>query len=497
MRCMKPLPLVIQGGMGVGVSSWQLARSVSRQGMLGVVSGTVIDGVLARRLQQGDPEGHMRRALAAFPCEDTAREILDRWFIEGGLPAGQAYERVSMPTLKMSPDRLKLMVASGFVEVWLAREGHNGPVGINLLEKVQLPNMPTLYGAMLANVDAVLMGAGVPTAIPGVLDSLASSEDTRLRLSVEELPAGEAVHQEFSPSELLPGVGTLRRPDFLAIISSHVIGRIMTRKASGSVEGFVVEHHSAGGHNAPPRNANSHGGDGPSYTGKDEADLKRIADLGLPFWLAGSRASREGLSGALAAGAAGIQVGSAFALCDESGIEEPLKRRALERSRAGSLKVTTSFRASPTGYPFKLVELEDTLLDKDAVKRRKRVCDLGYLRRPYMRENGQVGYRCPAEPGKAWNAKGGDESELEGRLCLCNGLMATIGLGQRRPEGDELPIVTSGDAVAEAARFLEPGATGYSAERVIQLLLEDLPAGELPVRHTERIEDPLRQAAQG
>ena len=122
MRCMKPLPLVIQGGMGVGVSSWQLARTVSRQGMLGVVSGTVIDGVLARRLQQGDPDGHMRRALAAFPCPDTAREVLDRWFVEGGLPADKPYERVSMPTLKMSPDRLKLMVVSGFVEVWLARE---------------------------------------------------------------------------------------------------------------------------------------------------------------------------------------------------------------------------------------------------------------------------------------------------------------------------------------------------------------------------------------
>ncbi len=35
----KFLPLVIQGGMGVGVSNWRLARAVSSLGQLGVVSG--------------------------------------------------------------------------------------------------------------------------------------------------------------------------------------------------------------------------------------------------------------------------------------------------------------------------------------------------------------------------------------------------------------------------------------------------------------------------
>ena len=45
------LPKIIQGGMGVGVSSWRLARAVSALGQLGVVSGTALDQVLARRLQ--------------------------------------------------------------------------------------------------------------------------------------------------------------------------------------------------------------------------------------------------------------------------------------------------------------------------------------------------------------------------------------------------------------------------------------------------------------
>lgn len=45
------LPALIQGGMGVAVSSWPLALAVSAAGQLGVVPGTALDAVLARRLQ--------------------------------------------------------------------------------------------------------------------------------------------------------------------------------------------------------------------------------------------------------------------------------------------------------------------------------------------------------------------------------------------------------------------------------------------------------------
>ena len=65
-------PRIIQGGMGVAVSSWRLARAVSLRGQLGVVSGTAIDSVFVRRLQDGDPGGHVRRAMAAFPMPGVA-----------------------------------------------------------------------------------------------------------------------------------------------------------------------------------------------------------------------------------------------------------------------------------------------------------------------------------------------------------------------------------------------------------------------------------------
>ena len=69
------LPRLIQGGMGVGVSSWTLAREVSSLGQLGVVSGTALDSILVRRLWDGDAGGHARRAIAAFPSQEIARSV--------------------------------------------------------------------------------------------------------------------------------------------------------------------------------------------------------------------------------------------------------------------------------------------------------------------------------------------------------------------------------------------------------------------------------------
>lgn len=57
-------PVIIQGGMGAGVSNWKLARAVSLAGQLGVVSGTALDSILTRRLQMGDRDGAMRLGIS-------------------------------------------------------------------------------------------------------------------------------------------------------------------------------------------------------------------------------------------------------------------------------------------------------------------------------------------------------------------------------------------------------------------------------------------------
>ncbi|MGB0743786.1 MAG: nitronate monooxygenase, partial [Opitutales bacterium] len=191
-----------------------------------------------------------------------------------------------------------------------------------------------------------------------------------------------------------------------------------------------------GGHNAPPRRNGA-------YSDRDICSLENIRALGLPFWLAGSFASPERLREAQALGAEGVQVGSAFACTKESGITSVIKQEIIQQYRDGELKVITDFRASPTEYPFKRVELE--------VNSRRdicRVCDLGYLRHVFEKEDGSLAQRCPAAPPKAYVAKGGDAEDCKGRYCLCNGLLATIGMGQIRRGRSALPLVTMGEDLA-------------------------------------------------
>ena len=174
--------------MGAGVSDWLLARSVSLRNQIGVVSGTALDVILARRLQLGDPDGHMQRALKAFPDQGAARRIIDRYYIAGGKPADQPFARKPMVGHKSNRDLDQLMVASGFAEVFLAKEGHDGLVGINFLHKIQAPLLATIYGAMLAGVDIVLVGAGIPLEIPRVLENF-SQNDSNVKLIIR-CPSG-------------------------------------------------------------------------------------------------------------------------------------------------------------------------------------------------------------------------------------------------------------------------------------------------------------------
>ena len=207
-----------------------------------------------------------------------------------------------------------------------------------------------------------------------------------------------------------------------------------------------------------------------------------IRKLGLPFWLAGSYAEPEKVKEALALGAAGVQVGTAFAYCEESGFEAEIKKRVLEMSRAGQARVFTSAVASPTGFPFKVVPIEDTISEDEVYEADQKhlMNGIGYLRSAYRRDDGSVGWRCASEPVADFVAKGGSEAETVGRKCLCNALMVNVGLGQIHRDGYvEPPLVTSGDDVENVARFLPPGAETYRAADVLDYLLPERlePAG--------------------
>jgi nitronate monooxygenase len=228
-------------------------------------------------------------------------------------------------------------VLGNFCEVWLAKHNDDGTlittgaVGINCLTKIQLPTIQNLYGAMIAEADYVVMGAGIPMEVPGILDNLVDHLDCKLAIDVDDAP--EPLYTHFSPKKFWEASGRadlvskpLKRPNFLPIVSSVTLAQAMLKRATGKgptkgIQGFIIELPTAGGHNAPPRGfrydaaAKSHKlslndkGE-PIYGEKDEVDLVKFksAIKGLPFYLAGFYARPEKLQEVLAMGGAGIQV---------------------------------------------------------------------------------------------------------------------------------------------------------------------------------------------
>jgi NAD(P)H-dependent flavin oxidoreductase YrpB (nitropropane dioxygenase family) len=468
-------PLIIQGGMGIGVSTAEMARSVAISGHLGVVSGTALDAVITRKLQDGDADGRVREALSLFPDQNCVEELLSRYFIEGGKDLSASYLDIPKPSMHPSTFASQLLVMSSFVEVATSKAGHDGLIGINLLEKIQLVTPASLYGAMLAGVDYILMGAGIPTEIPGLIKNLSLSKYIRFPIRV----TGGQVHGilEFDP-KIISHVNpeTVSKPLFLAIVSSHILASYLYRDEATRPDGFIVEGPMAGGHNAPPRAKDSIDADGQSiFTSKDFADIPAVAALNLPFWLAGGFGTPQRVGLAMELGATGVQVGSLFALAEESGLTTELKDHLLSKIISGTIEIRTEPHYSSTGFPIKVVNLAGTATDTELFDARQRQCDLGYLRTPYQRDSGSIGFRCSAEPIKIFAFKGGDTREAQGVRCLCNALLANIGLGQVRWGSYHEPaLITMGSDVSGCLQMWRIKGRRWSSQEVIEYLLSEL-----------------------
>ena len=455
--------------MGIAISGFQLARAVAHAGQLGVVSGTAIDSVFARRLQNDGASTSLRTVLEQFPNQTIVEYVLDH-FSKRRRSANDSYKNTVMLTHRGSTRSHDLLVLASYAEVALAKEGHDGLVGINLLTKVQLPTAPTLLGAILANVDYVIMGAGIPTHIPGLLAQLTQGEVVDMPLDVAGVGSNSIHDVRFDPARYLNS-RTLTKPKFLGIVSSHVLASAITKRSNGPVDGFVVERPVAGGHNAPPRGQFRIDANGnPEYGDRDRVDFQVMRDLALPFWIGGGITSPQHVSDAFELGATGVQVGTLFAYCRESGMDPALRKTILSDITHRDVEVTTSLRASSTGYPFKVASVVGSLSEVAVYRARERKCDLGYLREAYAKSNGTLGYRCAAEPVSAYVLKGGRVEDTEESACLCNGLMATCGLAQVRADGRiEPPIVTSGDRINDIRTLLR-GGDSYAASDVITYL---------------------------
>ena len=468
------LPEIIQGGMGIGVSSVKLARTVSKEGYLGVVSGTAVATTLVRRLQTLRGRKTYVDAINHFPFKAMAKRILDKYEPDGQLDTiKRRFKPLEMPSLHQTDELTELIVVANFVEVYLAKKGHDGLIGINLLEKIQIPTLASIYGAMLADVDYVIMGAGIPKYVPAVLDAYVNNQIGTMPIKVAndtENTVNTFDPVAFAKGEALP---KLNRPKFLAIISSNTLALHLTRNEETRPDGFIVEKPIAGGHNAPPRGQLNLTESGePIYGEKDEVNLENLKKLNLPFWLAGGYGNHQAYLEAKAQGAIGIQVGTAFAFSKESGMKRSLKERVIEALKKGVTYVKTDLLASPTGFPFKVVGLKNTVSEDTTYESRKRICDVGYLREPYRMENGKIGYRCPSEPVEAYVKKGGKLEDTVGRKCLCNGLVSTLGFGQKKKDGlTEPSIITAGDDLKYILDFLKPGEKLYSALEVIRQII--------------------------
>jgi NAD(P)H-dependent flavin oxidoreductase YrpB (nitropropane dioxygenase family) len=513
MQFLKDIQL-IQGGMGVYVSNWRLAQAVAieRPGATaGTVSGTALDVVYVRLLQLGDPGGHARRALAAFDSlfgTGIGQKITDRYFIAGGKVPDARFKSAPMQilhmqsgapaapgiagdprhvSLQLDAEIIVLLIATGFAEVWLAKEGHSGNIFINFLNKIEIPLMYVMYGAMLAGVDGIVVGAGNPDGLAARCSRLANHQAVTKNLAVLYQEAGEAFTITFDPQQVANGAFTktpLKRPAFLAIVALEGLVQTLAASASEAPDGFIIEHHTAGGHNANPVGPLHLDAMGqPIYSGLDDPNLAAIRDVGLPFWMAGGYGSHEQLLAAQAAGATGVQTGSVFALAEESGMGSDYRSAILKELRNGAdddaLVRTTMF--SPTGFSFKVVQLKNTLANQEVYESRRRVCDIGLLQQVGVSKPGEDGVRtlfqrCAAAPVEGYIHKRGLERNTEDRRCLCNGLLACVGLGQVKHlhgEWQEEPaIVTLGNHLDGIRRLSRQGQTHYWAKDVVADILK-------------------------
>lgn len=457
------------GGMGVGVTNPVTAQHAAQcispftgTGHEGTVSLTGCWLEMIRRLQLGDPDGQIRRALSHFPSKRIREWILAKYYIPEGeiqpvsADHSQLFAGAQVLSYPLRRETCELMMAGSYVYVWLAKEGHRDvPIAINLLEKMQLTILHCLFGAMLAGLngrDTVMMGAGIPIQVAAALNRLADGKEASYRITIDGADPHDVYAVHLDPHDCgLDELPPLQRPRWVPIISLDTLAKALAKRSEGGIEGidgYYIENprRGPGGHVPSPRGGV--GADGVvRFSERDEAKLDEVLKEGKPVWLAGNEARPTALAEALDRGAAGIGIGSIVALSEASGILHALKEGMIRAFLDGTLKVRYDAHASPSGYPFAVVEFPGTVLDPATLKR-EAVCDIGALATPYLIPGSKkVGMRCTAAPA-AYVRTGGLLEDTIGKLCLCNGLLAAVGFGQVRYVNGmiqvELPLLTLG-----------------------------------------------------
>ena len=324
--------IFIQGGLGIGVSLARLASAVAQEGGIGTVSSAALKHLHWKKYDQ----------------------------------------------------RVGTREATRF-EIVLAK-ANGGFVAINCMVAITRDYKESVLGALDAGVDAIISGAGLPLALPNIVN------EYRLE------------HPDCSVA-LIPIVSSARA---LEAIFKH-----WERKSGRHPDAVVLEGPLAGGHL----------GFSFSDIDKEEHRLENLFPAVKKFAkehgdfsviVAGGIFDNEDIVRWVELGADGVQLGSRFAATFESNASAKFKQ-AIVNSKKGDIIVAQD-PGSPCGLPFQVIKSSPGYLQK-----RRTDCTKGFLL-----QQRKYSLFCPAKNNQKY-------------FCICNGLLAAIGI-----EADLEPIYTIG-----------------------------------------------------
>lgn len=151
---------VIQGGMGIGLSSYTLAGAVAREGGLGVLSSAALDRIVSQR--------HGRRFRAR---EAAAQDVRDALFI-----------------------------------------GQGGRIAMNIMVAVINQYQDSVLGSMDGGVDAIISGAGLPMSLPEIALTHPRADEVSLIPIVSSGRALEVICKRWKRSGRLPDAVVVEGP---------------------------------------------------------------------------------------------------------------------------------------------------------------------------------------------------------------------------------------------------------------------------------------------
>ena len=329
----RQLPPVIQGGMGVGVSSWRLARQVA---------------------QQRGPRRHQRRRLRPA----------GRPLAPGRRPRGSRPEPPwpSTPTRTSSPPPSSVSTGRAGREPGAPFRPHPtaGPPPAarcrstrgarRLRPGARWPSRDTTARSASTCSRRSSSGRRPPStarcsptstssssvqAFPRTSRACSTTSPTAAPSRCRSTSPGRSPPTSWSSRSTRTQSFRLRRQRCRVRSSSRSSPRTSSVRTWRATTARVL---TASSSKAPPPAGTTPRRDAWSSTRaasrstapRDVVDLDKLAKVGLPYWLAGGQASPKHVVAARAGGAQGVQIGTVFALCHESGLHRAVAHCAAE-----------------------------------------------------------------------------------------------------------------------------------------------------------------------